>query len=70
VFCDLVEAYGLTGVLHDAVALCLGNAVAGRAQALRFRSVEVARSPDQRAMLDSVRQLYVSRAQGAPPPPA
>jgi uroporphyrinogen-III synthase len=66
VFCDLAETYGVADSLHDSVALCLSAAVAGRAQAMRFRSVDVARRPDQRAMLDAVRQ-YVSRARDAGP---
>lgn len=67
VFCDLVDTYGLADRLQHAVALCLSAAVAGRAQELRFRSVESARRPDQRAMLDAVRQLYVHDADGARP---
>jgi uroporphyrinogen-III synthase len=61
IFADLVEAYGLQERLQDSLALCLSEAVAGRAQALRWRGIEVAGSPDQESMLALVRRVIIAR---------
>ena len=57
IFADLIEAFELAPYVDETTALCLSQGVAGRAQALRWRAIEVAQRPDQTAMLASVRKL-------------
>lgn len=57
IFADLVEAFDLGAYVDSMTALCLSQAVAGRAQALRWHAIEVAQNPDQASMLSAVRKL-------------
>lgn len=63
IFVDLLETYGISDRVDCATALCLSQAVAGRAQALRWAAIEVAAQPDQPAMLATIRQLRTARSQ-------
>lgn len=61
IFVDLVETYGLADRVDRMAAICLSQAVAGRAQALRWQGIEVAARPDQEALLACVRRLAQER---------
>lgn len=62
VFAGLIETYELLDRLDCATALCLSQAVAGRAQALRWAEIIVAPRPDQIAMVEAVRRLNIVRS--------
>ena len=50
-FAGLVAKQGLAAALRDCAAVCLSRAVAGKIEHLPWSSVQVARQPNQRALL-------------------
>ena len=52
IFADLLRAEGLDGAIAPLSAFCLSPAVAEALQGLSFKSVRIAREPNQQALLD------------------